>query len=155
MAENKTGYVGVNLNNPGKPKPYLARVRHGGKDLSLGNFATAEEAALCIARSPEGQEAAKSKESRTAKKRPLGDLPALASEEEARQVAAKVAVQSCRAAEGDVMAMLEMTMKATVSEEVRQPAAAQYDTEGDEAEWVDREAEEMLEVLMEAYDARL
>ena len=42
-----------------------------------------------------------------------------------------------------------------MSEEVRQQAAAQYDTEGDEADRVDREAEEMLEVLMEAYDARL
>jgi len=44
---------------PGKPKPYLARVRRGGKMVYLGCFATAEEAALCIARSPEGQEAAK------------------------------------------------------------------------------------------------
>ena len=62
-------------------------------------------------------------------------------------------VQSCQAAEGDVMAMLAMAME--VSEEVRQQAAAQYDTEGDEAVQVDREAEEMLEVLMEACDARL
>ena len=59
LAENKTGYFGVSLNRPGKPKPYLARVYRGGKDVSLGTFATAEEAALCVARSPEGQEAAK------------------------------------------------------------------------------------------------
>ena len=39
---------------------YLARVKRGGKDAHLGVFATAEEAALCVARSPEGRaEAAK------------------------------------------------------------------------------------------------
>ena len=59
VADNKTGYFGVNL-YPGRPKPYLVRVRRGGKQVSLGSFATAGEAALCVARSPEGQaEAAK------------------------------------------------------------------------------------------------
>ena len=57
--ENSTGYFGVNISKPGYPKPYQARVRRGGKQVSLGSFATAEEAALCIARSPEGQEAVK------------------------------------------------------------------------------------------------
>ena len=55
VAENTTGYFGVHLNNPGQPKPYQAQVRRGGKMASLGCFATAEEAALCVARSPEGQ----------------------------------------------------------------------------------------------------
>ena len=58
VADNKTGYFGVHLNNPGKPKPYQAQVSRGGKDVHLGSFATAEEAALCVARSPEGQVAA-------------------------------------------------------------------------------------------------
>ena len=58
VADNKTGYLGVYLSNPGKPKPYAAQVSRGGKMVSLGCFATAEEAALCIARSPEGKEAA-------------------------------------------------------------------------------------------------
>ena len=58
VAKSKTGYFGVCLTNPGYPKPYQARVWRGGKDLRLGSFATAEEAALCIARSPEGQAAA-------------------------------------------------------------------------------------------------
>ena len=57
-ADNKTGYFGVNLNNPGKAKPYVARVRRGGKVVHLGSFVTAEQAALCVARSPEGQAAA-------------------------------------------------------------------------------------------------
>ena len=57
-AENKTGYFGVHRTNPGCPKPYQAQVWRGGKMVSLGCFATAEEAALCIARSPEGQVAA-------------------------------------------------------------------------------------------------
>ena len=30
-------------------------MKRGGKSVSLGSFATAEEAALCVARSPEGQ----------------------------------------------------------------------------------------------------
>ena len=58
VADNTTGYFGVYLANPGQPKPYKAQLRRGGKMVHLGCFATAEEAALCIARSPEGQEAA-------------------------------------------------------------------------------------------------
>ena len=74
---NKTGYFGVNLNSrPGQPKPYAAQVRRGGKKVSLGCFATAEEAALCIARTLEGQAAAE----RTAAAPPL-------TSEEARQQA--------------------------------------------------------------------
>ena len=53
VAENKTGYFGVSLYKPDTPKPYKARVRRGGKMVYLGTFATAEEAALCVARSPE------------------------------------------------------------------------------------------------------
>ena len=59
VAENKTGYFGVSLAKPGRPKPYQARMTRDGKKVSLGNFATAEEAALCVARSPEGQVAAR------------------------------------------------------------------------------------------------
>ena len=57
VAKNKTGYFGVD-HKPGRPKPYLAGARRGGKMVHLGSFATAEEAALCVARSPEGQVAA-------------------------------------------------------------------------------------------------
>ena len=59
MADNKTGYFGVCLSHPGQPKPYKAQVKRCGKVVTLGRFATAEEAALCVARSLEGQEAAK------------------------------------------------------------------------------------------------
>jgi len=58
-ADNKAGYYGVHLSNPGGPKPYQAHVKRGGRLVHLGCFTTAEEAALCIARTPEGQEAAK------------------------------------------------------------------------------------------------
>ena len=34
-------------------------MRRGGKYVSLGSFATADEAALCVARSPDGQAAAR------------------------------------------------------------------------------------------------
>ena len=55
VAGTKTGYACVFHNNPSQPKPYQAQVRYGGKLASLGSFVTAEEAALCVARSPEGQ----------------------------------------------------------------------------------------------------
>ena len=58
VAENNTGYFGV-VHHPGRPKPYQARVTRCRKKVSLGTFATAEEAALCVARSPEGQAATK------------------------------------------------------------------------------------------------
>ena len=54
-AKSKTGYYGVILDKPGQPRPYQAYVSRGGKQVHLGRFATAEEAALCVARSPEGQ----------------------------------------------------------------------------------------------------
>jgi len=57
-ADNTAGYFGVSHNNPGQPKPYQAQVTRGGRRVSLGCFVTAEEAALCIARSPEGRAAA-------------------------------------------------------------------------------------------------
>ena len=57
-ADNKAGYFGVNLAKPGRPKPYQAQVRRDGELVYLGSFATAEEAALCVARSPEGRAAA-------------------------------------------------------------------------------------------------
>ena len=76
MADSKMGYLGVRLNTRCKTKPYQARVRRGGKLVSLGSFVTAEEAALCVARSPEGQVAAE----RAATAQPL-------TSEEARQQA--------------------------------------------------------------------
>jgi hypothetical protein len=75
VAENKAGYFGVCLNNPGQPKPYQARARRGGKNVQLGSFATAEEAALCVARSPEGRAAA----ARAAAAESRGTLPAVSS----------------------------------------------------------------------------
>jgi hypothetical protein len=56
-AKSATGFYGVRRKPPGRPRPYEAAVRRGGKTVSLGSFATAEEAALCVARSPEGQAA--------------------------------------------------------------------------------------------------
>merc|ERR1712127_703159 len=58
VAENSSGYFGVCLSNPGYPKPYKAQVRRGDKKVHLGSFATAEEAALHVARSLEGRKAA-------------------------------------------------------------------------------------------------
>ena len=57
MSDNTTGYLGVN-HQPSRPKPYQAQLKRRGKMLHLGSFVTAGEAALCVARSPEGQAAA-------------------------------------------------------------------------------------------------
>ena len=56
VADNKTGYHGVKLGQ-GRSMHYRAQVKRGGKQVCLGRFATAEEAALCVVRSPEGREA--------------------------------------------------------------------------------------------------
>jgi len=51
---SNTGYKGVSFKS-NKRMPYQAQVRRGGKHATLGSFATAEEAALHVARSPEGR----------------------------------------------------------------------------------------------------
>eukprot|EP00964_Phaeocystis_antarctica_P088353 scaffold56220_cov66-Phaeocystis_antarctica.AAC.6 len=65
VGENKTGYLGVR--HEPKSKINRAQMRRSGKVVSLrcngqrvtlGFFANAEEAALCVARPPEGQAAA-------------------------------------------------------------------------------------------------
>ena len=56
-----TGFVGVSNPNPdGRPKQYKAELTLDGKRVSLGYYATAEEAALAYARAlgPEGSQAA-------------------------------------------------------------------------------------------------
>ena len=73
VAESKTGYFGVRLSKPRQPRPYKAVVWRGGKQVRLGSFATAEEAALCVARSPEGLAAA----GRAAAAESQGTLPAV------------------------------------------------------------------------------
>mmetsp|Transcript_24026 Transcript_24026/g.71443 ORF Transcript_24026/g.71443 Transcript_24026/m.71443 type:complete len:228 (-) Transcript_24026:106-789(-) len=53
-----SGYRGVLRDSDstvGLKNPYRAQVRRGGRRVTLGRFATAEEAALCYARSPEGE----------------------------------------------------------------------------------------------------
>ena len=48
-AENPTGFKGV-YRDDRNSKPFRANLRHGGRKQYLGNFATAEEAALAVAR---------------------------------------------------------------------------------------------------------
>ena len=49
-----SGPIGLtSIDHPGQP--YHAKVLRGGKRVHLGFFATPEEAALCVARSPEGR----------------------------------------------------------------------------------------------------
>ena len=56
--DNAAGYKGVSFaSQPNLAKPYRATVWRGGKTVSLGCFATAEEAALSFARSPDAQAA--------------------------------------------------------------------------------------------------
>ena len=49
-ADNISGYKAVYADNSSKDKPYQAQVRRGSKQVNLGRFVTAEEAALCFAR---------------------------------------------------------------------------------------------------------
>ena len=52
LGKNGKDYLGVYFAKPGQPKPYEAKMRmvRGGKPKCLGHFATAEDAALFIAR---------------------------------------------------------------------------------------------------------
>ena len=56
-SERSTGFRGVTRSGS-KSRPFKAQVQRGGKHVTLGYFATAEEAALSYARTPEGQAAA-------------------------------------------------------------------------------------------------
>ena len=58
-ADNSSGYNGVSYISSGdRAKPYQAQLWRGGKQVHLGCFATAEEAALIIARDSSAQAAA-------------------------------------------------------------------------------------------------
>ena len=61
-SDNAAGYRGVHKDCHSLAKPFRAAVWRAGKQVKLGMFATAEEAALAYARTPEAQaEAAKPK----------------------------------------------------------------------------------------------
>ena len=119
---SKTGYFGVSQKGPERAKPFHAQVTRDGRTTTLGSFSTAEEAALCIARSPEGQqEAAKRRLAPLTSEKVLRqqareaaefrEIRVQSCEEEARLRARHVVakVQSCRVAECNaVMAMLAM-----------------------------------------------
>ena len=57
-SDNQTGFRNVSVHIEHKARPYMASVTRDGKVFYLGYFATAEEAALHVARTPEGQAAA-------------------------------------------------------------------------------------------------
>ena len=59
VAENQAGYFGVAYLAPAQHRPYRAAIRRGDTMAYLGRFATPEEAALHVARLPEGKAAAK------------------------------------------------------------------------------------------------
>merc|ERR1740139_524320 len=53
-SSSQSGFLNVCMNASRKVRPYQASVRRDGKQVFLGYFATAEEAALHVARTPEG-----------------------------------------------------------------------------------------------------
>ena len=57
-SDNLSGFRNVNVDTGKKVRPYEAGVWRDGKNAFLGYFATAEEAALHVARTPEAQAAA-------------------------------------------------------------------------------------------------
>merc|ERR1719491_464132 len=54
----QSGFLNVGMNAGSKVRPYQASVRRDGKQVYLGSFATAEEAALHVARTPEAADPA-------------------------------------------------------------------------------------------------
>ena len=57
-SDKQSGFRNVSVDLDCKTRPYQAKVRRDGKKVHLGCFTTAEEAALHVARTPEGQAAA-------------------------------------------------------------------------------------------------
>jgi len=78
-SENQTGYVGVYVNTSNKVKPFEARVRRGGQRVFIGHFATAEEAALEVARVVADEPEGKKKRAPPKKKQKIGPDGAVAS----------------------------------------------------------------------------
>ena len=64
VGKSKTGFYAVNHDGRSEALPYRLNYRPPGCGITtfLGSFATAEEAALCFARTPEGQSAARAAE---------------------------------------------------------------------------------------------
>ena len=59
-SSNATGYKGVVRSmRPSRIKRYQVQVTRNGKKVTLGYFLTCEEAALCYAKAPEGEAAAR------------------------------------------------------------------------------------------------
>ena len=58
-SDNQAGFRNVSVQSERQARPYAAGLKREGKHIHLGCFATAEEAALHVARSPEGQAQAK------------------------------------------------------------------------------------------------
>jgi len=106
-ADNKAGYFRVHLDQR-KTKPYQARVMRGGKDVCLGSFTTAEEAALCIARSPEGLAAAQ--------KAAAAPPPLTSEEADVVEVEAEVELVEAQEAEDVQWAVVEVVDVAEVME---------------------------------------
>merc|ERR1740139_1379264 len=74
-SENQTGFVGVYVNTSNKVKPFEARVGRDGKRVYLSHFATAEEAALEVARAAADEPEGKKRKSAPTKKRKLLEEP--------------------------------------------------------------------------------
>ena len=75
---NGSGFVGVYQASKACKLPFAARVVRGRKDINLGYFRSAEAAALCYARSPEGRAAAEAKRAEAQAPPPMTAAAALA-----------------------------------------------------------------------------
>eukprot|EP00964_Phaeocystis_antarctica_P076016 scaffold46969_cov48-Phaeocystis_antarctica.AAC.1 len=111
---NQTGFRNVSVIPNSKVRPYDAKVWRDSKQVSLGHFATAEEAALHIARTPEGQAAAGLPPPMTA-----------AEAEEARAKAEAKAEAQAQAQAAKAEAKAETQAKAQVKAEAKLAAKAE------------------------------
>eukprot|EP00964_Phaeocystis_antarctica_P063312 scaffold37992_cov60-Phaeocystis_antarctica.AAC.1 len=80
-SDNQSGFRNVAVHTGNVPKPYQASVRRDGKNVHLGSFATAEEAALHVARTPEARARKIEEADRAALPPPMTPAEALAEAE--------------------------------------------------------------------------
>ena len=102
---NQTGFYNVSMQPNSKVRPYQATVFRAGKQVHLGSFATAEEAALHFARTPEGWAAA-------ALPPPMTVAEARAKAEVKAQVKAQAQAQALAKAEAKAQAQAKAQAKA-------------------------------------------
>ena len=124
-SDNQTGFRNVSVHPERKARPYYASVKRDGKNVHLGYFATAEEAALHVARTPEGQAQAKAEAKGQAKAEAKAQAKAQAQAKAEAKAQAKQAAKAEAVRAREEQKLLFEQHRQQLEEQRRQMAAHQ------------------------------